>query len=158
MFIQNVSIQEIEAGQHFDCNERAVLIQIMDPASEFPVPKFNFAETHQFNFLDIEANDKEELLQFAMTDEQAHSICEILKCALKEKRNVIVHCHAGMCRSGAVAEVGIIMGFQDTEKFRLPNILVKNKLMKVLGLTYDSPEPLPMTDSGIIIATMKNYF
>ena len=51
--------------------------------------------------------------------------------------NVVVHCHAGVCRSGAVAEVGITMGFEDTGVFRAPNLMVKHKLMKALGMTYD---------------------
>ena len=53
--------------------------------------------------------------------------------------NVVVHCHAGVCRSGAVAEVGIAMGFQDTGVFRAPNLMVKHKLLNALGMTY-APE------------------
>jgi hypothetical protein len=53
---------------------------------------------------------------------------------------VIVHCVAGVCRSGAVCEVGVIMGFDDTEVFRSPNLLVKHKMMKVLGWLYDEQE------------------
>jgi len=48
--------------------------------------------------------------------------------------NVVVHCHMGVCRSGAVAEVGVMMGFRDTEKFRIPNLMVKKKLMEQLGM------------------------
>ena len=55
--------------------------------------------------------------------------------------NVIVHCHAGVCRSGAVCEVGVILGFEDTDAFRSPNLLVKHRMMKHLGLTYDADEP-----------------
>ena len=73
--------------------------------------------------------------------------------------NVIVHCHAGVCRSGAVAEIGVAMGFSDTEAFRSPNLLVKHKMMKVLGWTYDENEPHTINgvelDSGIIVP--KNY-
>lgn len=154
VWIQNVSIDEIKAGNHFDCGDRAVLIQICDPAYTFPVPKYKFGIIHQFEFLDIE-NDDHDLLDFAITDEQAQSIVKILEDALIVRRNVIVHCHAGICRSGAVAEVGIMMGFADTEKFRLPNIMVKSKMMRALGWGYAESEPLPMTDSGIIIASMR---
>ena len=45
-----------------------------------------------------------------------------------------------MCRSGAVAEVGVMMGFADAERTRIPNIRVKHKMMKVLGWTYDADE------------------
>jgi L-serine deaminase len=40
----------------------------------------------------------------------------------------------GVSRSGAVAEVGTIMGFRDTEKFRVPNLMVKRKLIEQLGM------------------------
>jgi len=39
-----------------------------------------------------------------------------------------------------VAEVGVMMGFDDTERLRIPNIRVKHKMMKVLGWTYDADE------------------
>jgi hypothetical protein len=55
--------------------------------------------------------------------------------------NVIVHCVAGVCRSGAVCEVGVMLGFDDTEAFRSPNLLVKHRMMKCLGWTYDADEP-----------------
>jgi hypothetical protein len=55
--------------------------------------------------------------------------------------DVVVHCVAGVCRSGAVCEVGVMMGFNDTEVFRAPNLLVKHKMMKKLGWTYDENEP-----------------
>jgi len=42
------------------------------------------------------------------------------------------HCVAGVCRSGAVAEVGTMLGFTDTETFRIPNVMVKRKLIQQL--------------------------
>ena len=69
--------------------------------------------------------------------------------------NVIVHCHAGVCRSGAVAEIGVMLGFNDTESFRSPNLLVKHKMMKALGWTYDEDEKHSIngetTDWGFVI-------
>jgi L-serine deaminase len=70
--------------------------------------------------------------------------------------NVVVHCHAGICRSGAVTEVATMMGFTATERLRIPNMLVKHKMMKVLGLTYDSDEPSQVvngvvTTGGIVV-------
>ena len=71
--------------------------------------------------------------------------------------NVVVHCVAGVCRSGAVAEVGVMMGFRDAEAFRSPNLLVKHKMMKCLGWTYDENEPHTIngytTETGIIVPT-----
>jgi hypothetical protein len=69
--------------------------------------------------------------------------------------DVVVHCVAGICRSGAVAEVGVMMGFDDAEAFRSPNLLVKHKMMRKLGWTYDADEPHTIngytTESGIIV-------
>ena len=54
--------------------------------------------------------------------------------------NVIVHCTAGICRSGAVTEIGVQMGFDDVGRYRQPNLLVKHKMSKVLGWVYDPEE------------------
>ena len=45
--------------------------------------------------------------------------------------------HAGICRSGAVAEVASLMGFTLVGGTRIPNVLVKKKMMQVLGISYD---------------------
>jgi len=152
LWIQNVSYEEIREGRHFDCGDRAILIQIQDPGFSFPWPRHQFAEKHQFGFYD----QTDENMSGVITQEQADAIAAILKRALEEERNVVVHCSAGICRSGAVAEVGVMMGFTDSEKFRLPNSLVKRRLIKSLGWSYDESEKeLPMTDAGVIIAAMS---
>ncbi len=140
-WIQNVSMSDIKRGLHFDAGENSMLIQIVDPAYEFPIPLKQFKEVHQFEFLDVEKNDDKNLMEFAITQEQADKIVELLQRALDNDMNVVVHCHAGVCRSGAVCEVGVMMGFNDTEVFRSPNLLVKHLMLKKLGWTYDSNEP-----------------
>jgi predicted protein tyrosine phosphatase len=119
-----------------------MLIQIMDPATSWwPSPAHEFKETHQFEFLDAEDTDgfPDEA---KISDAQAAEIVNLLKHALSNHMNVVVHCYAGLCRSGAVAEVGVMMGFQDAGRTRIPNLRVKQKLMRQLGWTYDSDEPL----------------
>ena len=148
MWIQNVPLADIPKGHHIAVGENSMLIQIVDPAMEFPVPKYKFKEVHQFEFLDIEgdcktnAGDGEliDMTEFAITDEQAARLVSLLQHAFENRMDVVVHCHAGICRSGAVAEVGVMMGFQDAEAYRAPNLRVKHKMMKVLGWTYDSDE------------------
>jgi predicted protein tyrosine phosphatase len=159
MWIQNVALSDIKKGFHINPGENAMLIQIVDPPGDFPTPKYSFKEVHQFEFLDVE--EKDEVLEEAMkcSHEQAAELVRLLQHALANRMNVIVHCHAGVCRSGAVCEVGVMLGFDDTEAFRSPNLLVKHRMMKALGWTYDENESHTingvMLDSGLIVP--KNY-
>lgn len=140
-WIQNVALSDIKKGLHIAPGENSMLIQIVDPPGDFPTPLYKFKEVHQFEFLDVEERD--EVLDEAMkcSHAQAAELVRLLQHALDNRMNVIVHCVAGVCRSGAVCEVGIMMGFDDTEVFRSPNLLVKHRMMKQLGWTYDTDEP-----------------
>lgn len=138
-WIQNVSMSNIRQGHHYDAGINSMLIQIVDPAFEFPTPAKQFKETHQFEFLDAEREDKFPD-ECKVTDDQAAELVRLLQHALENRMNVVVHCHAGVCRSGAVCEVGVMMGFDDAEAFRAPNLLVKHRMMKRLGWTYEEKE------------------
>lgn len=157
-WIENVSLGDIPKANHHNAGENSMLIQIVDPAMEFPKPLHKFKEIHQFEFLDLEKDDKF-AEDFKVTDEQAEQLVRLLQHALDKRMNVVVHCVAGVCRSGAVCEVGVMMGFNDTEVFRSPNLMVKHKMMKVLGWTYDENEAHTINgvvlDSGLIVP--KNY-
>ena len=154
-WIQNVALSDIKKGFHINPGENAMLIQIVDPPGDFPTPKYTFKEVHQFEFLDVE--EKDEVLDEAMkcSHEQAAELARLLQHALANRMNVIVHCHAGVCRSGAVCELGVMLGFDDTEAFRSPNLLVKHRMMKALGWTYNPDEPHTIngvtTEFGIIL-------
>lgn len=141
-WIENVSLNDIVRGYHFDPGPNSMLISIVDPDMESPEVPFPFGEIHRFKFLDVEDDgltnngegDWTDMSDFAITDKQAQDIANLLRHALSKGMNVVVHCHAGVCRSGAVAEVAVIMGFRDTERFRSPNLLVKKKLLKCLKI------------------------
>ena len=162
-WIQNVALSDVKKGHHIDAGINSMLIQIVDPAMEFPTPSYKFKEVHQFEFLDIEedglTNNGDgtwtDMSEFAITQEQADQLVELLQRAFENRMNVVVHCVAGVCRSGAVCEVGVMMGFRDTEAFRSPNLLVKHKMMKKLGWTYDEDEPHTINGvtlpSGLIV-------
>jgi predicted protein tyrosine phosphatase len=140
-WIENCSRKDIQIGQHFDAGDNSMLIQIADPATFFPEPKHAFKEVHQFEFLDAEDSDVAEFGEEPLiTDAQAETIVRLLEHALDHHMNIVVHCHAGICRSGAIVEVATMLGFRDTEKFRSPNLRVKHKMMKILGLTHDPEE------------------
>jgi predicted protein tyrosine phosphatase len=159
MWIQNVALSDVKKGFHFDAGSNSMLIQIVDCGMEFPTPKHQFKEVHQFEFLDVEEKDSVLEEEMRCSHEQAAELVRLLQHALDNRMHVIVHCVAGVCRSGAVCEVGVMMGFDDTEVFRSPNLLVKHKMMKALGWTYDETEPHTingvMLDSGLIVP--KNY-
>lgn len=159
MWIQNVAWSDIKKGFHINPGENAMLIQIVDCGMEFPEPLYKFKHVAQFQFLDLEQNDFALEEEMKITDDQAKSLCLLLKQAYANQMNVIVHCVAGVCRSGAVCEIGVMMGFDDTEVFRSPNLLVKHKMMKYLGWTYDENEPHTINgitlDSGLIVP--KDY-
>ena len=138
MWIENIAAADLAKGQHHDCGKNSMLIQILDGDFK-PEPQHQFRERHQFVFLDLENGDNK-VEELGITDSQAQQLVALLQHALDERMNVIVHCTAGICRSGAVVEVGVMMGFNDPEKFRCPNLRVKHKMMKVLGWCYDADE------------------
>lgn len=138
-WIENVSMSDIHLGHHSDLGDNTMLIRIQDPATEFMPTKYNFKEVHCFEFLDAEDSDGFDE-DFKISDAQAEQLVALLFKAIDQNMNVMVHCHAGICRSGAVVEVGEMLGFTPTERFRSPNIRVKHRMMKALGLTYDSSE------------------
>lgn len=154
-WIENVSLSDIPKGRHHNAGENSMLIQIVDPGMEFPVPMHKFKETHQFQFLDVEENDQVLEEEMRCSHEQAAELVRLLQHALDKRMNVVVHCVAGVCRSGAVCELGVMMGFNDTEAFRSPNLLVKHRMMKHLSWTYDENEPHTIngvvTDWGFVL-------
>lgn len=155
MWIQNVALSDITKGFHVNPGDNAMLIQIVDPCMEFPTPLYQFKEVHKFEFLDLEKDDMPSAEEFKVTDAQAQQLVDLLLKAYGQRMNVIVHCVAGVCRSGAVCEIGVMLGFEDTEVFRSPNLLVKHKMMKHLGWTYDENEPHTINgiqlESGLIV-------
>lgn len=122
-----------QTGNHANFGSDAVYIQIVDPDMDHYTAAFNFKEVYQFKFLDVEEGD---LPYGKITQDQADQLVKILSNAFINGQNVAVSCVVGVCRSGAVAEVGTIMGFSETNAYRQPNLLVKKLMLKSLGLHY----------------------
>ena len=137
--IENVPQIAVELGTHRLPAKGSILIQITDPDGEFVVPKFkdDFEHIVQYKFYDVTAplwgNDK--LLE-PITQDQADFLVRILEFALEMDYDVVVHCTAGLCRSGAVTEVGVIMGFDAVHDNRLPNVEVKSKMLRCLNESH----------------------
>lgn len=144
-WIENVAAIDVPKGFHHDAGPNSMLISITDPAGWKPEAKHQFKERYNFEFLDVEEKDFVLEEEMKCSQEQANELVRLLQRALENRMNVVVHCTAGICRSGAVTEVGVMMGFDDTERFRSPNLLVKHRMMKALGWTYD-PDEKPNID------------
>jgi len=139
-WITNVSMNAITNGT-FPDTRGGILIQIVSTVARFPeIPEnriSEFSEIYKYRFEDIEEDEKIVDLEFGIQPWQAVEIVKILQRALAADKNVVVHCHAGICRSGAVVEVAELMGFKTLNAYRQPNCMVKKALMKALGWTYD---------------------
>lgn len=133
--IENVSYADILMGTYSNDPNNTILIQIVDVGMDFPIPKESFEDVYRFNFMDL-TEPIEVNLPIMMNEEQACYIVDILKFALAKEYDVTVHCVAGLCRSGAVAEVGEIMGFNYVGNGKQPNSYVKRMLLEVIGY-YD---------------------
>jgi len=138
MWIQNASMADLINGLHYFEEHKTILIQIQDVGTTFATPlyKDRFVEHHQFQFMDNEDPDDTNNISV----EQAKQIADIILTAKEKCYNIVTTCTAGICRSGAIADVGIQFGFDDTEARRIPNILVKNRIKEHLGLTVDYNE------------------
>lgn len=133
LYIENCPQIAVERGTHQLPSHHSILVQITDPGSDFVTPKFDdYAAIHRFKFYDVTEPLYCRGLIEPITQDQADELVEILLNAMECRYNVIVHCAAGICRSGAVTEVGEIIGFVPVHNNRVPNVEVKNKMLKKL--------------------------
>ena len=139
-FVQNVSRKDIELGIHATASaESTVLIQISDTPRKSPTPTSKFKHIYEFFFDDIEEESGLDG-EVGITNAQAIEIANIIKMAHDNDYDIIVHCHAGLCRSGAVAQAAEAYGFAPGGRKQIPNLRVKHKVMSALGLSYDETE------------------
>lgn len=109
--------------------ENTVLVRIGDYIDPyFPPIHGGFHSVHTFCFDDTLTDGA-----VSISEQHAKDIAGVLKECLTNNRDILVHCFAGICRSGAVVECGVVLGFEDGGAHRQPNILVKNKIFKALG-------------------------
>lgn len=111
-----------------------VLIQIQDPNTQFIDARYfeDFVNIYRFHFTDAESGEN------IISDEQAETIARILQNCYKHSFHVIVHCHAGICRSGAITKAASLIGFKPlmAGSDANANTLVYNKVRKALGVSY----------------------
>ena len=134
-YIENISLRQAVKGDHWNRGQDSVLIQIVNPAYGFPNTSTKFSEVFQFEILDAEDRDNfHEDAKFST--EQAAQIVKILVDALDANKNVTVHCHMGISRSGAVALIGSFIGFELRTKNQVPNRLMQKLMERELYNNY----------------------
>lgn len=128
--IQHISLADYQQQRHAPAQ---VAIRIADTNALFGV---NHPDQMAHRFIFADANEGESGVILA---EQADKIVAILQEAKANNHDVVVHCVAGISRSGAVAQFAIdYLGFEDYYAIsgqkctRIPNLAVS----KALRLAY----------------------
>lgn len=115
------------------CSEYPVAIRIADDLSQLQAITNSGQTTYTFVFLDTEDES-------GITEEDARKIMDALLNAKYNDDDVVIHCEAGISRSGAVAQFAIdCLGFDDYpapvtaegQPWRVPNKRVFEFLMKI---------------------------
>lgn len=145
MFAQNVSMVDAKQGNYRKMDGSTVLIQFADPDKRFPRVRGEFVETHQFHCWDVTKSDPawEQLKDHAFSVQHAQHLAQVLMNAWTNQHNVLVHCVAGLCRSGAVVEVLVsAFKYQEVHKNRIPNYMVTSLTFEALDNAgfFDRPD------------------
>lgn len=115
--------------------ENTILIQFADPDKVFPRVPRDFTEIHQFKCWDVTDSDPkwDQLKDGAFSADQAKQLAQILVNAWEQKQNVLVHCVAGLCRSGAVVEILVsVFKYTAMHSNRHPNYMVRRMIVDEL--------------------------
>ena len=136
-FIENISLRDLLAGDHRNPGADAALIRIVGVDDwDLAAPAFPFEHIHIFRFDDLDHDD--DPAKFQRRGPQQRHADEILAALLDahdQGQNVIVHCHAGVSRSGAVALAAeLIFGFEPAGRRRRPNGPLLELLLKSPGV------------------------
>jgi predicted protein tyrosine phosphatase len=138
--IVHVSRKAFEQGEYADY---PIAIRIADSLSQLADVNNQQQQSYAFAFLDVE---EDQVGVISQTD--AGLIAHVLLTAKANNENVVVHCEAGVSRSGAVAQFAIdALGFEDevapaTEEgdaWRVPNKLVMSRLRSVAIIQVGMP-------------------
>ena len=143
-YIANVSLEKIEADS-FETLKNKILISITDVGYSAKIKNDSeWAAIYRFQFEDVEEEEiysiykKEDILPDwaqIISEIQAEEIAKILSFSMG-KNNIIVHCSAGVSRSGAITEAGLLLGFKlyEFSNLRTINKTVYNKIIKNFSL------------------------
>ena len=124
-FIQNISLADAIAGVHRDPGGNAMLIRILDVQDwDVKAPAHPFKDVRVLRFDDLSAGwaDPVKFARRGPRQEHADDILLALAEAHERGMNVVVHCRAGVARSGAVSLAAeLVFGFESCGNPRNPN-------------------------------------
>jgi len=93
-----------------------------------------FLKVYQFRFDDVDSEDS--LNCTPLSEDQAKDLACIIQSCYNSGLNIAVHCHAGLCRSGAIKTLCVRYGFEDIDNaVAYPNLLVMKKVGVLLGVS-----------------------
>lgn len=127
--------------------EHIVVISIRDPGTRF-ASLYDEIDRKLVNHtvIPIYAFDLIDEIAGCLTETDAAKIAKVLIEQSELGNDVVVHCTAGICRSGAVAEAGMMLGlFEKQRSNRQPNILFKRKI--VVEVLHLKPEQVDIAIS-----------
>lgn len=139
MWVKNYDMASIYDGYTADElkykeDESCIMIQVFDDGCSVSPPEgferiVNSFHQYEFNDIDAPFDGFEHCI---IDDGDAKSIASVLLSAKKNGQNVIVHCFAGVSRSGAIVQAAIDIGFKDPETYRAPNDFVYSKIKQYI--------------------------
>jgi predicted protein tyrosine phosphatase len=120
------SLDNISKGNH-QISDKMNLIQIVDPDMEFPTPKHDFKENIKVKFYDVDSEASD-----GISEEQSRIIFEFILDSYKSSHDLMIHCVAGINRSGGVLGAAEAIGFKLGCTNETYNTFVKSQILKNL--------------------------
>jgi predicted protein tyrosine phosphatase len=118
--IENISLAKYNATHNE--NHYEYCIRIFDLKMKPDYEKKQYPDIDGINHIVLFFNDVDRGEDYAFNTEDAASIISFLQEAKKSNKDVLVHCLAGLSRSGAVTQFAIdYMGFAEVHGTRIPN-------------------------------------
>lgn len=111
-----------------------VVISITEPGRKARLPKFH--DMLRLEFQDYDSNRKHPEDAVLFTSTMAARVARFARKHRDTSKNILVHCAAGISRSGAIADA-LLEAFQEYEDRgwkRYPNGHVKSLMKRALGL------------------------
>jgi len=126
--------------------------EYLTPDTRNKLKEFNCLHALSLNFWDVTDTDYEKVKKthpgvILFNDDHANQVIEAVKVMQDDEREMVcvVHCDAGVSRSGAIGEFATDFCKLDYHRFKdknpciCPNSFIRSKLMRISGLCPYSP-------------------